>query len=117
MVAKAQRYVDELSQRMHVIAAAVAGSVARGDFNLWSDIDVVVVADDLPETDRDRARLLMTDASGIEPIGYTPDELRRALSKRDALAVEAVEVGVPLAGAEYLAGLRAARAAGRVPRS
>lgn len=32
----------------------VFGSVARGDFNLWSDIDVLVVADNLPERWLDR---------------------------------------------------------------
>lgn len=32
----------------------VFGSVARGHFNLWSDIDVLVVADNLPERWLDR---------------------------------------------------------------
>ena len=47
-----------LSERLPVQAVMLTGSVARGDFNVWSDIDVVVVAESLPERLRDRLALL-----------------------------------------------------------
>ncbi len=45
----------------------VAGSVARGDFNKWSDIDVLVVADGLP--DDLPGRLAMVDRASRRPPG------------------------------------------------
>jgi hypothetical protein len=41
----AREHVEHIGRRIAVTGAVVAGSIARGDFNLWSDIDVVVVSD------------------------------------------------------------------------
>lgn len=99
LIKLARRYADDLSQRVEVIAAAVAGSVARGDFNLWSDVDVVVVANDLPERTPDRMTLLMNRPfPPVQPVGFTPSEFRIAIGKRNQLACEAVQSGVPLFG-------------------
>jgi hypothetical protein len=49
LIGLARGYVERLSARVSVLGAAVVGSVARGDFNVWSDVDVVVVSDDVPE--------------------------------------------------------------------
>jgi hypothetical protein len=94
-----REYVELLARRLPVRAAAVAGSVARGDFNVWSDVDVVVIADALPARAPDRAELLSRDAPpGVQPVGYTPAEFEHACERGDRLAREAVERGVPLAG-------------------
>jgi predicted nucleotidyltransferase len=94
-----REYVEMLTRRLPVRGAAVAGSVARGDFNAWSDVDVVVVADDLPARALDRAELLLRDAPpGVQPVGYTPAEFERACERGDRLAREAVERGVLLVG-------------------
>jgi predicted nucleotidyltransferase len=86
-----------------VLAAAVVGSVARGDFNVWSDVDVVVVAEGLPERAPDRGLLLVTDAPGrVQPVGFTPEELAMALRRGNPLAREAVTSGVVLSGGELL---------------
>lgn len=95
----AREYVRRLKARMPVRAAALVGSVARGDFNLWSDVDVVVVADDLPERVPDRALLLGRDAPpGVQPIGFTTEEFERAFARGDPLAREAVSAGQRLKG-------------------
>ncbi|HXF98195.1 MAG TPA: nucleotidyltransferase domain-containing protein [Gaiellaceae bacterium] len=97
----ARSYLERLSRRHPVLAAAVVGSVARGDFNVWSDVDVVVVADGLPERAPERGRLLVADApGGVQPVGYTPEELREALRRGNPLAREAVASGVVLHGVE-----------------
>jgi predicted nucleotidyltransferase len=84
---------------MPLSAAVVAGSVARGDFNLWSDVDVVVVSDALPAQGDERAELLARDAEpGLEVHGYTGAEFARALERGDRLVLEAAELGVVLAG-------------------
>lgn len=98
-LARAREHVERLNERMSVIGAAVAGSVSRGDFNLWSDVDVVVVSDDLPAPGPARGEALGDAASGLELHGYTSAEFARALERGDRLAREAVERGVVLIGA------------------
>jgi len=103
LIELARTYVARLSRRRPLLAAAVVGSVARGDFNLWSDVDVVVVADDLPERAPERGRLLVEDApGGVQPVGFTPAELAEAVRRGNPLAREAVTSRVVLLGGELL---------------
>lgn len=103
LIGLACTYVERLSRRHRVLAAAVVGSVARGDFNVWSDVDVVVVAEGLPERAPDRGLLLTADApGGVQPVGFTPEELAEALRRGNPLAREAVGAGVLLLGDELL---------------
>lgn len=114
LLATAGDYVQQLATRVPLVAAAVAGSVARGDFNVWSDVDVVVVAEDLPERATDRSGLLLENApGGIQPLGFTPDEFLAAWRKGNPLVREAVEAGVVLVGAEFFTD--AAGEPGRTP--
>jgi hypothetical protein len=101
----ARRYARALSERLPVRAVVLAGSVARGDFNLWSDVDVLVVADHLPARLPERLALLSADApGGFQVIGLTPTELREAVRRRNRLVLDAAAHGVLLAGdAEALA--------------
>lgn len=98
----ARDYMERLSRRFPIAAAAVVGSVARGDFNVWSDVDILVVAERLPERAPDRGSLLVADApGGVQPVGFTPEEFERAWSKRNALVREATEHGVVLIGEAF----------------
>lgn len=47
LVDLASQYADRVRDR-YGPAVLPFGSVARGDFNLWSDVDVLVVSDALP---------------------------------------------------------------------
>lgn len=106
LIDQARGYVERLSGRISLVGAAVVGSVARGDFNVWSDVDVVVIGEDLPPRIPDRASLLGEDApAGVEPIGFTPDEFREAVSRGDPHAREAMGPGVILAGEGFFRGL------------
>lgn len=99
LIEVARGYAVGLRKQLPVIAASMIGSVARGDFNLWSDIDVVVIAEALPDRLPDRMELLSREApAGIQAVGFTPDEFRAALVKNNPMAVEAVEQGIVLAG-------------------
>lgn len=101
LLATARTYVGRLSARLPVVAAAVAGSVARGDFNVWSDVDLVVVVEGLPARGPERGALLLEDApAGVQPVGFTPEEFLAAYAKGSPLAREAAERGVILAGHE-----------------
>jgi hypothetical protein len=111
LVELARGYVQRLAERHPVLAATVVGSVARGDFNVWSDVDVVVVAEGLPERAPDRGLLLAADApGGVQAAGFTPEELAEALRRGNPLAVEAVTSGVVLLGGELLGRIAAERA-------
>jgi hypothetical protein len=107
LIAIAREYVERLRARLPVEAAVVVGSVARGDFNVWSDIDVLVVAEGLPERAPDRSGFLLENApTGVQPVGFSRSELESALAKRNRLAEEALEHGVVLLGDELIGSLR-----------
>ena len=97
LVGLAREHVRRLAERLPVHQAAVVGSVARGDFNVWSDVDVVVVADGLPERMLDRLDLLMEGRPPrVEPIGFTPAELEDARRRRNPIVVELDSIGISL---------------------
>jgi hypothetical protein len=106
LIALARSYVERLAPRISVLAAAVVGSVARGDFNVWSDIDVVVICDELPERLPDRlAALAVPDTPGVQPIGFTEEEFVGALVKGNPLALAVAGEGVVLHGADLFISL------------
>ncbi|MCZ7528518.1 MAG: nucleotidyltransferase domain-containing protein [Acidimicrobiia bacterium] len=81
-----------------VVAVVVFGSVARGDFNKWSDTDVLVVADELPADHLARAEVLAPVPPGVQPVAWTRDELHEARRKRNPIARESDEIGVCVHG-------------------
>jgi hypothetical protein len=100
LVALARDHVTRLASDLDVVAAIVAGSVARGDFNVWSDVDLVIVSDDLPADPRERFDRLTAHRPGrVEVHGYTTEQFAAAVRRGDALAREAADVGIVLAGA------------------
>lgn len=95
LIGLAREHVARLARRLTIERAAVVGSVARGDFNVWSDVDLVIVADGLPERLPERLELLMDGRPPrVEPIGLTPAELEEARRRGNPLAVELDAVGV-----------------------
>jgi len=84
-LSRAKKFAEEAAKTLGAITAWVYGSVARGDFNLWSDVDVLLIAEKLPEHPLDRAALLFRWApAGVEPRGLTKSEFEKALEKKDA---------------------------------
>lgn len=101
MVRQAQQFIGELPASLGLVAAVLFGSVARGDFNVWSDVDVLVVALNLPELPQERLEMLLLKAPvGIQPVAWTPHEFTRQLARSNPIAREAVERGMVLYGAE-----------------
>jgi predicted nucleotidyltransferase len=106
LLADAGEYVERLSARLPVDAAAVIGSVARGDFNRWSDVDVVILSEALPERLPERLELLFRDRSPrLEPWAFTARELRALSARGDPRARELATDGVVLCGEDRLAEL------------
>jgi hypothetical protein len=93
-------YANALGAEVPLVAAVVFGSYARGDFNTWSDVDVLVISDALPVDAGDRADLLWRhQPAGVSAVGWTVAEHRDRRRRRDPIAVEADAVGVTVMGA------------------
>lgn len=101
---EARAFVDALDPALGVRGAVVVGSVARGDFHEESDIDVLIVAERLPARYPERLRAVGWPAGGrVEPVVWTPEELRRQLARGELVSTEAVSSGVWLVGGAELA--------------
>ncbi|MGI8900679.1 MAG: nucleotidyltransferase domain-containing protein [Nocardioides sp.] len=61
----------QLDPALGIRAVVVFGSVARGDFNVWSDIDVLVVADNLPARRLDRLGAIDPRPGPVQPLAWT----------------------------------------------
>jgi predicted nucleotidyltransferase len=93
---RARNYVACLPPSIR--AAVVFGSVARGDFNLWSDVDLLLVADAWPDRWQDRMDLLPARPAAVQPIAWTVVEWQHQLVRRNPIASEVLERGVWLRG-------------------
>ncbi|MEM2739840.1 MAG: nucleotidyltransferase domain-containing protein [Candidatus Bathyarchaeia archaeon] len=90
-IRRARDWADSLKFRA---TAILIGSYARGDFNLWSDVDILLVGE---FTGNPLERLKAIDyPPGFEVIPLTIDELTRLVRRRDPLATEASKIGVYL---------------------
>ena len=105
IIAEANAFANSLGFR---VSAFLIGSYSRGDFNLWSDIDIVLVSD---FTGNILERLKKLDfPSGYEVIPLTFDEFRRMLSKKNPICMELKTSGITLRDdlrvTEYIAKLK-----------
>ena len=91
VLSRVEELAAGLRAKLGPVTLVLHGSYARGDFNLWSDIDVIIVSpafEGLRVLDR-YDPLVDLLPPGFEAIPMTPRELRRALDKpawRQALA-------------------------------
>jgi predicted nucleotidyltransferase len=100
LIAAVARWANALSNRLAGLhGVVVVGSVARGDFNRWSDTDVLVVADRLPDDWLPRSEAVGSAPAGIQVIAWTPEEYANRARRRDPIAMEAVGPGVVVWGA------------------
>ncbi len=80
---KAEITAERLADRLGMATVILHGSYARGDFNLWSDIDLIIVSERF-EGIRVLDRFdLVSDLlePGVEVIPVTPRELRVMILK------------------------------------
>lgn len=92
VIKKASNWASKLPFKVTVI---LVGSYARGDFNLWSDIDVLLISEDFIGGPIERLKSLDIPP-GFQAIPLTPKEFKRLLKKRSHLAIESIEFGVML---------------------
>ncbi len=75
------------------ITAVIIGSYARGDFNVWSDVDVLLISDYFLGNPIERLRHI-DPPSGVEVIPLRIHEFRRLRERGDPIAVEADTIGI-----------------------
>ena len=91
IIGKARKWAENLPAK---ITAILIGSYARGDFNLWSDIDILLISD-LKGNPIERLREI-DYPPGFQVIPLTPKEFQRLIEKGERLMVEAKRHGVVL---------------------
>lgn len=105
LVERASVFAGNLDDRLGVQAVVLFGSVARGDFNLWSDVDVLVIAAHLADRWLDRIESVGESAALVQPVIWTPSEWTVQLARKNPIALEAINRGIWLVGSpEDLAG-------------
>ncbi len=89
-----KEYSKAVSSKLGKFTGILYGSMARGDYNLWSDIDFLVISDKLPDNPLKRLEFLysLTDTP-IEVKGYTRNEFLKMIEKRNPLALDALVEG------------------------
>lgn len=94
---RARATAEKVAQRLGKVTAILYGSYARGDFNLWSDIDMIIVSEAF-EGVRPLDRYDMVSdllEANVEPVLLTPREFADAVGRpawRQALASGSVIV-------------------------
>ena len=89
-------YSKIVSSKLGKFTGVLYGSMARGDNNLWSDIDFLVISDSdkLPQNPLKRLEFLYSlTEMPIEVKGYTKNEFLKMIEKRNPLALDSLVEG------------------------
>ncbi len=88
------REVDLWARKLRFkCTVVIIGSYARGDFNEWSDIDIVLISDNFKENPVQRLKKIDFPAN-FEVIPLNLRDLDVLFSKRDVIAEEICKYGV-----------------------
>ncbi len=89
-----REYSKAVSSKLGKFTGVLYGSMARGDYNVWSDIDFLVISDKLHENPLRRLELLysLSDVP-IEVKGYTRNEFLKMIEQRNPIALDALVEG------------------------
>ncbi len=96
-IRKAKKYLSNLNLKRY--RAILFGSFARGDFDFASDIDLLIISDELPEDINERQSFLNIkrwDTPEIEPIGWTEREFNTRRLKKDPFIKILQEEGIEI---------------------
>jgi uncharacterized protein len=96
LVDVARTWVRHLGRRLPLERAVVFGSVARGDFNRWSDVDLLLVSPEFQGPPLRRLEQLGDRPARVQPVCWTPDEWRAARDRGNPIAVEADAAGIEI---------------------
>ena len=96
-----QEWIPELIKYLEdtinkgVVLVLLFGSRAKRDFSRDSDIDLLIVSQNLPDV-RERTLKFFSNRLPVQPFVMTPEELQERIEKLDFLIFDAFEDGVIL---------------------
>jgi uncharacterized protein len=90
LVDVAGTWVRHLGRRLPLERAVVFGSVARGDFNRWSDVDLLLVSPAFRGSPLRRLEQLGDRPARVQPVCWTPAEWRAERDRGAGLLVRVV---------------------------
>jgi len=97
LLEKAEHYLKILRERTGPLSGIVFGSVSRGDFNYASDVDLLVIAEELPSHPLRRIEILLSPwVPGVDPKGYTPSEFKALKLKKNPFILSVLQEGIIL---------------------
>ncbi|KPU63889.1 nucleotidyltransferase [Thermococcus sp. EP1] len=94
-----KEYVKNIKEKLDPKLIILHGSIAKGTFGLGSDVDLLVVSDELPKNFNERLRLLYELDNTRAPLdikGYTSKEFKKMILKGHPLVLDALEDGIVL---------------------
>ncbi|MBD3256484.1 MAG: hypothetical protein GF383_15420 [Candidatus Lokiarchaeota archaeon] len=87
----------ELKVKGILLFGSVATGKARLDEEYWSDIDLIIICEDLPQDKWVRKRklnnIVRTVRSGIQDLWFTPEEIKQHVDSKFYLILDAFDEG------------------------
>jgi predicted nucleotidyltransferase len=90
-----QHYLKRISVQIKVHQAILFGSYAQDNYSPGSDIDIAIIADDLPSDPGKRLVMLKDTVLGLDlqPFAYTTGEWKKMLETDSSFAAEIAKHG------------------------
>jgi predicted nucleotidyltransferase len=96
------RYLHELSAIIKPKCIVLFGSTARGDWDAYSDIDVLIISDDLPDDFFKSLTILYKPRRGrVQPFGYNSANVEKMIVNRNDFIINTLKDATPIMGEEY----------------
>jgi len=92
-----EMFVRKVASSLKVHSIILYGSMARGDYGAGSDVDIIVISDNLPRNFDRRLRMLAelnNTTAPIECLAYTPREFEIMLSRMHPTVLYALDEGI-----------------------
>lgn len=96
LMAEISAFAEILRSRMDVERIILFGSVARGDYNEGSDVDLLIVGDFKERFHKRPVDIIGITELPVEPICYTREEFAEMLRKKNPFVLSASEEGIPV---------------------
>ena len=90
-----QHYLKRIRTQVKVHQAILFGSYAQDDYSPGSDIDIAIIADDLPSDPGKRFVMLKDTVLGLDlqPFAYTSEEWEKMVETNSSFASEILKHG------------------------
>lgn len=98
VVRKIKDLIMKMAEKLQPKLVILYGSFVRGDWHQGSDIDLLLISDNIPPSPKDRWDILYTVIMGfpIEPHIYTTKEFKEMLTHARMTVMDALTEGVTL---------------------